>query len=478
MKLIFITLSFVVCVFFHSCQEHDELLDNKHTDLVFSTDSVSFDTLFTTLGSVTKTLIVKNPSKRECKIDEISLTQNKSYFMLNIDGERASYLQNIVILPNDSIFIYIQVLLDVQAVDNPVIVEDSIIFRKGDNSQYVNLLAYGQNVNIIKSVFYETNTTWSAERPYLVMDSINVMPNSSLTIEEGSIIYFYNKSKMNVYGNINALGTIERPIVFRGHRLDEIWHDYPYDLSSGQWGGIRIYPSADESIFENCRIRNATNAFETGSLLGEETCRIKLLNTIIHNSFESGLFAINSKIKATNCQITNSGHYNIFLAAGGDYAFYHCTIANFYGLDHYAKREKLPCLVVSNAVEDGVFMYYNALSSANFYNCIIDGSFDNEIVFQMTDLVDFNFMFANTVIKVNESIKDDFPASFRNCYYNEKIEYLSVKSLDYDFRLDTLSFALNKGDIEIVKKYGLEFDLLGASRFNDGLPDLGTYEFQ
>jgi hypothetical protein len=53
-----------------------------------------------------------------------------------------------------------------------------------------------------------------------------------------------------------------------------------------------------------------------------------------------------------------------------------------------------------------------------------------------------------------------------------------VDSNELDFQLDTLSYAMNKGDITIVNQnlIQLEYDLNNNNRTFDQLPDLGAYE--
>ncbi len=464
---------FLIVIIFFSCTTQFE--DDYKGALVFSSDTVSFDTIFTEIGSVTKSFKVINLSAKELLIDELQL-RNDEYFTLNVDGVIANFQQNVTIPPNDSIYIFVQSLINYQDSDKPVVIENSIDFFVNSELRSVCLLAYGQDVNIVKSEVIESDTIWRSKRPYLIMDSLTVLRNSTLYINEGSVVYFYKNAKMNIFGCINAVGTIDKPIVFRGHRLDRIDEDYQYDQIAGQWMGIRVFPSTKASRFENCIIRNAINAIDIGSEYSEEMGMLDLQNVIVHNSSNIGLYAFNSKINAGNCQISNSGMYNVIFSAGGNYSFVHCTISNFYGYDYNAKREELPCLAITNAIQIGNYLYYNNLS-AMFYNCIVDGSFDNEVVFQMTDLAEFNFLFENSFVKINESILTDFPESFVNSFMNEKIEYVSVDKFPYNFSPDTNSFVINKGNIAISNRFNLVNDINGNSRIADGMPDLGAYEF-
>jgi len=445
--------------------------------MAFSSDTISFDTVFTTIGSTTKYLTVTNPGSEKILISSLKLANEKSFFKLNIDGNSANKLNDIEINSKDSLFIFVQVNVDPQNENNPIFIKDSIVFEVNGYTQSVKLIAYGQDVTILRSKALGT-TVWNSKKPYLLFDSVWVLPNSTLTIEKGTKIFCHDSTKIQVYGNIIVNGTVEEPVTFRGDRLDEIWEGYEYDFATSQWSGIEIFPSKKKSIINNCTIKNAIIGLYVGDAFSDEMAKVDLQNTIIHNNSYSGVYAINSDMVFKNCQISNSGFYNFFIIAGGNYNFYHCTIANYFGLDHNTKRQEIPCLTVTNAVEYGKLLIFNPLKNTNFYNCIIDGSLNNEIIFQVLEDLDFNFMFYNCAVKVHESIKKDFNDNFTNCFFNDTIKYLKVKEWDYNFQPDTNSFEINKGNIEyILKTTGIENDLKGNSRIKDGMPDLGAYEF-
>jgi hypothetical protein len=445
--------------------------------MTFSSDTISFDTVFTTIGSTTKFITATNPSSKKILISSIYLATEKSFFKLNIDGVIANKQSNIEIMPRDSIYIFVQVTIDPQNEDNPIFIEDSIVFEVNGSEQSVKLNAYGQDVNILKSKGLET-CVWDSKKPYLLFDSVWVLPNSTLTIEKGTKVFCHDSTKIKVFGNLIINGTVDEPVIFRGDRLDEIWEGYKYDYTTSQWSGIKIFPSNDISLINNCIIKNAIIGLYVGDAYSDVMAKVDLKNTIIHNNSFSGVYAINSEMNFKNCQISNSGFYNFFIIAGGSYDFFHCTISNFFGLDRSTKRQASPCLTITNAVIDGDNIIWNPLTHANFYNCIIDGNLENEIVFQVLEDVDFNFKFFNCAIKVSESIKNDFVDNFSNCFFNDSIKYVKVKEWDYDFQLDTNSFAINKGNIDFIYlTNGIETDLKGKSRLSDGMPDMGAFEF-
>ena len=469
----------IIVLLFCQCADFDLNKTNNSGSLRFSADTVSFDTVFTTIGSTTKQLKVKNPNSGEVNISSIHLANEHSFFRINVDGEIGDAISNVSIQPNDSVFIFIEVTIDPKSNNNPVFIEDSIIFEMEGKRHGIKLHAYRQDVTILKNDTLET-TTWSG-KPYLLLGDVWIKEGSTLTIEKGTTIYCHDARDtvtLNVFGNIIVNGTTDEPVVFRGDRLDEVWEGYKYDKVSGQWGGVIIFPSDQKSSFSNCVIRNAINGLYIGDFTSDIRAEVDLNNVVVHNSLNYGLFAINAKMNLLNCQITNSGVFNFIIAAGGKYNVYHSTIANYYGLDYKATRLDNACFALTNAIQYSNDYYaVNDLEEANFYNCIVDGEYENEMAFQLVPDYAFNFKFDHCLLKVNESITTDFPDHFISCYFNEDSLFQSIEKWNYDFQLDSLSFAIDKGDAAIETKYpGLKFDLNGNERF-DGKPDLGAYEF-
>ena len=108
MKYAIITiLSF--CIFF-SCTE-DEVL-NSNVKLQFSSDTITFDTVFASVGSITKTLTIYNNNSFDVSSNIKLQGISAGNFRMNIDGTPGNTQNNIVIPENDSIFIFIEVTIN------------------------------------------------------------------------------------------------------------------------------------------------------------------------------------------------------------------------------------------------------------------------------------------------------------------------------------------------------------------------------
>ena len=263
------TSVFLIIAFLYlsSCKKDDIIDTDPSVKLGFSTDTVIFDTVFTTLGSVTQHLKVYNPSGNTIRISSIRLAGgSQSPYRLNIDGEASFAVKDVELAGNDSLFIFVRVTIDPTDENNPFVVTDSILFETNGNIQDVDLAAWGQNANYIladtqvpgfpkyKIIAHEfEDITWTADKPYVIYGFAVVDSNGTLRINAGARIYFHDKSGLWIYkgGTIKVNGTFEEPVTFQGDRLEGFYKDLP-----GQWDRIWINEGSFNNEINYAVIRN------------------------------------------------------------------------------------------------------------------------------------------------------------------------------------------------------------------------------
>ena len=473
---------FVIIIFagIFSCVK-DEFIDDPDASLNFSEDTVMFDTVFTTIGSTTAHLKIYNPYNENIIVNSLYLAGGKqSNFRINVDGVKAESFKDVEISGNDSIYIFVEVTVDPNGINSPMVIQDSIVFIVNGNLQDVDLVAYGQDFNLFNSEVIQSQT-WTNDKPYLVYNSVLVDSLSTLTIEAGTQIHFHKRSSMLVKGTIIVNGTVDDPVYFQGDRLESFYDDKP-----GQWGswmefeeggiyllgGIHFLAGSKDNYINYAVIKNAIKGIQADTLANPAQPTLTLLNTRIENMSYAGIYAQGSTILAANCVVANCGSHAVALMIGGSYEFYHCTIANYY---RHGTRTS-PSVILNNfyIVENTV--YPRPLERANFTNCIIDGSLLTEV--EMIDTIQgvsvpaaFNFKFDHCILKVdtmNISNEDHFSYILKN------VNPGFVSTYNYDYHLDTLSPAKDYGDIEISKYFPLDLD--NKSRLSDDGPDIGAYE--
>ncbi|MDT8401061.1 MAG: choice-of-anchor Q domain-containing protein [Bacteroidales bacterium] len=458
-KLFLFFLTIVLC--FSSC-EKKRYFTGEMPGLQFSDDTIHFDTVFTSTGAVTRELRIKNPYRSWLLIDRIELAGgDDSPFRMNFDGIPGTVFTDIEIAPADSLFIFIDAFIDPNDSDNPVLISDSIEFETGNNILDVNLIAWGQDINLVISATVET-ATWTEGKPYVVYNSMLVDTGQVLTITEGARILFHRGSTMYVAGTLIVEGTVDKPVCFDSDRIEPMYSDIP-----GQWQGLYFLNGSTGNIIRNAGIRNAVSGLHAGNLESEDPAPgLQLHNLIISHMSVSGISSLGADIYAENTVISHCGAYCAFLAMGGKYTFIHCTMANQWD---YSNRLS-PALYISDFFDYNEERYTGELVKAGFYNSVITGNKDTEIYTDSHDEGNLDVEFVSCLIQSTDLL--DYPCD--NCILNQDPRFVSWS--DYDFRPDTLSPLINAGSYYYADM--VQFDLRGFDRLDDDGPDLGAYERQ
>lgn len=476
----YLIVAIVSISIFSACDNDDNFSTSGDLRLNFSNDTIQFDTVFTTIGTATKRFKVYNNNSDALRINTIELmSPENTGFRMNVDGESGNKISNVDILGKDSLYIFVEVTVNPLNQNNPLLISDSIRFQFNGATQYVRLEAIGQDAIIWKGKTIEEDITLTAEKPFLIYDYLRVEKGATLNIEKGVKLYFHNDADLTIEGKVNAVGTIDEPIIFRGDRLDNLFETppLPYDRIPGQWNGIIIASDSYENHFENVRIRNGIYGVY---LEPSDTSRVKVsfINTMVQNTTKEVLYSINSKIDARNSLFANSGKYTLKLL-GGSYNFLHCTITNYLS---YRDTKGEGVLYISNKDKDVDGKEHSVpLSTCRFINTIVSGKnrSKNDIVLNNTDNLAFNYHFLNCLLYLSGSDDDNFT----NTVWNENPLFRYIPSEDeaqknlfyYNFDIKENSPARNKAS----RTYAAELpeDIRGVSR-NDEAPDIGCFEWK
>jgi hypothetical protein len=476
--LLFILLGFA----FPACEGLDSRYStNPAHRLSFSVDTLSFDTIFSTVGSTTRRFMIYNMNSEALNMESILLAgAGTTGFRMNVDGRKGSRFENVGIRAKDSMYVFVEVTVNPNGNNQPLLVEDSVVFSVNGLKQRVLLEAYGQDVHLYKGgKTLAGDTTLTAERPYLVYDSLVVAPGSHVKIEKGATFYMHDKADIIVYGTLTAEGTRDAPVTFRGDRLDDILEDVlPYDLEPAQWGGIFFRPESYNNRMEHTIVRNGTTGI-TCLTARPETSKLVLSNSQITNMDGNLFTAVNCNMEVTNTELTNATGA-VAALLGGSYRFVHCTLANHIKL--LQRSDSIPfTLVLSNALPGD----QGAPLSASFDNCIIDGSYSagskplsGEILLDSKEGMDFNYKFNHCVVKT----QGEENANFTNVLFiTQSPEYRKdgeeESGYAFDFRLDTvIAPGVGKADRTVTALYPV--DRYGIDRLaGPHGPTIGAYEF-
>jgi len=440
---------------FWRCTPDEEIVDYNYSGgLEFSTDSVVFDTVFTGMGSATKRFIVRNEAVKALKIQRISLSGGSDTpFKIYINGRETSELTDMEILGKDSALVLVEVFIDPGNANSPYLVQDSVSFETNGFVQNIQLLAWGQDANYFGNEIIECDAVWSNDKPYVLYQSVLVDTLCRLTIEKGTRIYAAKDAYLYVKGQLLVNGTTQERVQFRNVRLDAAYENIP-----GQWGGIVFLEGTHDNRIDNGIIRNAIYGIRLGAPDTDTIPEVVIENTIIENMSHSGILAFTSDLLAENTLIDNCVQFVCANIAGGNYTYRHCTLANY--ANGFIPEN--PAVYFS----DNLLLDDNSTISGNMqitlYNTIIYGEEKDEILFNLDGGANTTLSMRNNIFRTTLDVLDTLGNQL-----NADPNFVDI--FRYNYRLDTLSPAKNKG-----AAIGVLTDLDGNIR--DPLPDIGAYE--
>jgi len=459
--VILIFFSLFILVFSYSCRKADKIDSSPSLVLAFSTDTVMFDTVLATTGSVTKRLLVYNHNAHKVVVSQIQLGGGTaSMYRINVDGTPAFNVQNIEIAGKDSIFVFIRVTINPNDKNTPFIVSDSLIFTTNGNRQLVQLAALGQNADFNVKKTLKGNQVWDSLKAHVIYGYLRIDTGASLTILPGTKVYLHQKAHLAVSHEASLLinGQWVHPVRIQSDRLDPYYRDLP-----GQWDAIYLERGSKNNSLSNAVIKNGNYGLIIDSLVAGSNPKLTMDGTIIQNMVYDGIYAYSTSIAATNCIIGNCGGAALRVEKGGSYDFRQLTVGNFWA----AAVRSTESVVLSNYTYDSTGTKIPSdLVKAYFGNTIIYGAQTDELRLDSVTTAGFSYMFDHAILKT--ALKVSSTVHYIECQVNKDPLFLDVQK--YDYEIDSTSPAINSG-----VPMGVINDIRGIIR--PATPALGAYEY-
>ena len=472
-------------------------------DLEFSKDTIYLDTVFTNIGSSTYRLKVYNKSKKDINIPTIKLGKGlNSKYRMTVDGMQGTngkIFNNVVLLAKDSLYIFIETTATItDANPTDFLYTDQIQFDSGENLQNVELVTLIQDAIFLYPKRFADGTTetlpigdekidgfyldendpingnelqFTNDKPYVIYGYAAVPSDKTATFEAGTRVHFHANSgliiaknaSININGTPSATEKLENEVVFEGDRLEPGFANVP-----GQWGTIWLTDGSTNNKVNHLTIKNAT----IGLLIqNNDGTTVSIKNTQIYNSSNYGILAQTAKINGENLVINNAGLASLACTYGGNYSFTHATFNNNWN------SSKQVAVLVSNYIS-GAIPEAKALTMATFNNCIIYGSYSNEMSLTRKTGAAFEYQFNNCWIKFDNVSNQftpnaDYQFNTDSAHYNAILLNKDPKFFNTSqnkFNIDATSAAFAKGN----SAYLIPLDILGNTRSLP--PDLGAYQ--
>ncbi len=459
----FLVIAF--CLSITSCKK-DSFITSGDASLATSVDSLKYDTVFTSIGSITKMFRISNTNNQKLLLSKVKLMGGAmSAFKINVNGRLSTEVNDIEIAANDSIYVFVTVNVNPNVANLPFIVKDSIQIMFNGNIRFVQLEAFGQNANFLRNRIIKGNITWTNNLPYVILGSLQVDTTAVLTINPGCRIYAHANAPIIVDGTLLVNGTKQERVIFSGDRLDDEYRDYP-----ASWPGIYFRGSSKSNVLKFTTVKNAYQAVVAEQPSGNVNPKIILQQCIVDNAFDAGILSVNSSMRVDNSLISNCGK-NIQIIYGGDYSFTNCTVVAY---SAYFSHKNPVLSVVNFATQNGIT--YTSDLNATFRNCIFwaeNSTVDDELSVAKQGTDNFNVTFDHCLYKAkNDPGNSIFTAPIKN--QDPLFDSINVSRRYFDFHI-----TLNAQAPGIDKGINTNFlkDLDDNNR-NNGLPDLGCYEKQ
>lgn len=468
-KLTYLLLALLSLV---ACSDDESFTNSPSALLTFSVDTVRMDTVFSQVPSAAKSFWVHNYSGDGLRCTSVRLERGKtSGFRVNVDGVDLSggtEATDIEVRRKDSLRVFIELTSPAQNREEPTLLEDNLVFRlESGVEQKVNLNAYSWDATLLRNHHVTGEETFRGPKPIVVYGGLTVDSAATLHLAAGTTLYFHNDAALHVYGRLLAEGTAEENVVLRGDRIDNMFSYLPYDMTPGQWRGVRLYASSTENELTYTDIHSAFDGIVIDSC-DASRAKLRMMASTIHNCQGYGLISHGASVGLYNSQFTNTLHDCVFID-GGAAVINNCTLAQFYPFD----SERGAALRFGNE--------HTTLAAMVVCNSLITGYADDVLMGEGTDSVNgFSYQFDHCIIRtpkpetadstwltniVYEDIKDTLTQGYKH------FRKIDTDNLRYDFRIDSVSIAIGAADPTTA----LSTDRLGVRR--DDKPDIGAYEF-
>ena len=473
--------------------------------LAFSADTVKFDTVFTTLRTVTKRLWVYNRNPKAVNVDLIGLDNPAtSVYTLLINGDAKQTATNLYIRGKDSLLILVRAQLKDNGQSSAAkayVQQENLNFRTNSQDQHVLLRSFGQNIYLhdgtAKALALACNTVWTNDRPHVLYGSVVVPAGCRLTIRPGTRIYAHAGAALLVAGTLlvnspadynpgaGATDTVKATnasiVRFAGDRSGEA----QYATAPGQWTGIVLLAGSQGNLIRYAQLQNATigvllynpdNATQPEVTIENSVIRYISGNNVSFAGAASslgtgaGVLNIQGKLAATNTLFSDCYEYAV-LGLGSSNSLNFCTVANYPATGAVRTTQSL---TFTDVVTNSKGVATTQAPTVAVQNSVVWGSIEDELFLEHYDTYASNVALRNSLLRTKRYAATAAlaAASTGNVLNSDPLFIKPLGSSYGDYRLGSTSPARKRASpVGPVPAR----DLLNLPR-TPATPSLGAYE--
>lgn len=480
--------------FSFSCRKEEPDFDNTPSPLVFSTDTVFFDTVFSTLNAPVQRFTIRNTSSKAIKISRIYIDNGDNgsggkAFRFNVDGDSSLEIRNLIIEGKDSAFVFIRSGIQLGQTNLPFIVDAQFKCEVNKSVQSVYIYAYGQDAHYWTSdkihkipyknidnpnkidTQYMPYFSWSpdsvitSDKPYVIFGYLTVPPGQTLEIPAGAKLHFAPNSGIWVQENatLKINGTLSEPVLLSGLRLEDYYKNQP-----GQWGQIWLGAGSNNHYIRYAVIENGSNGIllDSSQTASAQNPGLTVENTIVKNMANYGIASYHNCINGINVVVGECGKA-LSLNQGGSHNFIHCTFTN-YSARSFSSTFSLE--MRDYAINDAGDKIVYPFTACYFINSIFYGNNSRQLNFDFADNLTKPYYFDHCLIRQQGTEVGEL---FHLCIFNLDPLFKDHKLLNFEIKAAT-SPAVSAGDPSAASGNAF-YDIKGIGRTTT--PTVGAYEF-
>ena len=289
----------------------------------FSVDTLDMGVQFAGRPSPTYAFTIHNPHSRQLCLSSVRLRSGE-HFRINVDGMSAREFSDVEIRAKDSVYVFVEGTFPPSGLLGAQMVNDMIDVVTNGVTSSVVVAARCVDAVELDGMTVGEDMRLTADRPYLVSDTLRVSRGATLTIAAGASLLFHDKAALVVEGTLCAEGTADAPVTMRGDRTGNVVADISFEVMSNQWEGVRFAEESAGNRLTHTQIINTCQGLMLDSLsdLTMINCRITNSGSVLVEARAATLTVVGSEL--------SNARDALALLHSGSFLFDRCTLANWY----------------------------------------------------------------------------------------------------------------------------------------------------